>query len=182
MTARSVRPKNQPKSHVKDNLRPRTEEQGKNQDKLSGEDLAQVFGKSNVDDSMKETLLATQIGEFLFGQDLEEKVKAVKALQSTAKDLKKPLKNTQSSRQKNSWAPLRFQNQVSKHQKAFSTAAAPQAALQEEPVPETPSLNDISITAFRLKYFITHWTQITSDPVVLTWLQGYRIPFSRPVY
>ena len=34
------------------------------------------------------------------------------------------------------------------HEKAFSTAAAPQAALQEEPVPETPSLNDVSITAF----------------------------------
>ena len=62
---------------------------------------------SNVDDSMKETLLATQIGEFLFGQDLEEKVKAAKALQSTAKDLKKPLKNTQSMSSKKTPGPRR---------------------------------------------------------------------------
>ena len=51
---------------------------------------------SSVDDSIKETLLATQIGEFVFGQDLEEKVKAAKALQCMAKDLKKSFKNTQS--------------------------------------------------------------------------------------
>ena len=90
-------------------------------------------------------------------------MKAAKALQSTAKDLKK-------------------QAVVQAHEKALSAAAPLQAKLQEEPVPETPSLNDVSNTAGRPKYFVTHWTQITADPVVLTWLQGNKIHFSRPVY
>lgn len=44
---------------------------------------------SNVNGSMKETLLTTSIYNFLFGKDLQEVVKTTKLIQSTGRDLKR---------------------------------------------------------------------------------------------
>lgn len=63
---------------------------------------------ANINESMRETLKDSQIGEFLFGSDLEDAVKNTKALQTASKDLKKIPNRTTS---KNAKAPQRAQFQ-----------------------------------------------------------------------
>lgn len=50
---------------------------------------------ANVSSTMKDTLTSTIIDEFLFGKDLDETLKNAKALQTTGKELRKPVKVTQ---------------------------------------------------------------------------------------
>lgn len=38
-------------------------------------------------------------------------------------------------------------------------------------------LNTVSAYAGRLKFFVKHWSTVTSNPVLLGWLKGYRLPF-----
>ncbi|KAL0102373.1 hypothetical protein PUN28_017950 [Cardiocondyla obscurior] len=45
---------------------------------------------ANVFSSMKDTLPAISIDEFIFGENLEEDLKNVKSLQTTEKDWRKP--------------------------------------------------------------------------------------------
>lgn len=43
-------------------------------------------------------------------------------------------------------------------------------------------VDDVSNVAGRLRHFFSAWAEITSDSVVLSWLQGYEIPFSKKVF
>ncbi|GAB0097123.1 hypothetical protein DMENIID0001_127230 [Sergentomyia squamirostris] len=60
---------------------------------------------ANIESSMKEPLKETEIGEFLFGTALEETVKNIRAMKTTAKDLKKA--GNHSTVSKNFKAPQR---------------------------------------------------------------------------
>ena len=40
----------------------------------------------------------------------------------------------------------------------------------------------MSKSAGKLKYFLNNWKKITSDSRILTWIQGYEIPFTRLVF
>ena len=40
-------------------------------------------------------------------------------------------------------------------------------------------VEDISQVAGRLKFFISNWEKITSDKTILSWIKGYKIPFSK---
>ncbi|XP_046604988.1 uncharacterized protein LOC124297724 [Neodiprion virginianus] len=62
---------------------------------------------ANLNVSCKETLNATVPDEWLFGQQLEEKLKAAKALESSRKELKAPQKPQGQKNSKNSTAPPR---------------------------------------------------------------------------
>ncbi|XP_046603714.1 uncharacterized protein LOC124297113 [Neodiprion virginianus] len=62
---------------------------------------------ANLNVSCKETLNATVPDEWLFGQQLEEKLKAEKALESSRKELKAPQKPQGQKNSKNSTAPPR---------------------------------------------------------------------------
>lgn len=39
------------------------------------------------------------------------------------------------------------------------------------------TLSNVSGHAGRLRFFLSNWTKLTSDPTILNWIQGYRIPF-----
>lgn len=62
----------------------------------------------NINASMKETLNATAVDEWLFGEKLDEKVKATKTLENSSKNLK-PNTNQNTNHSKNSKRPLRRQ-------------------------------------------------------------------------
>lgn len=88
---------------------------------------------SSVDDSMKEMLLTTTIGEFLFGDELEEKIKTAKALQSAAKELRKNTKVTnQQKASKNFKAPPRAQRQNFRQQLDASGGTKPRNHLSRK--------------------------------------------------
>ena len=61
MTDRSARQRKSAQVTREDNLGPGTEEQGKNQEKLSGEELAQVFGKSLYEEKAKGPALLPEL-------------------------------------------------------------------------------------------------------------------------
>ena len=61
----------------------------------------------NINPSMKDTLNATVIGEWLFGTHLEDKLKAAKFLERSSKDLKVQTKNPPKKQSKNSNYPPR---------------------------------------------------------------------------
>ncbi|XP_077280832.1 uncharacterized protein LOC143907755 [Temnothorax americanus] len=63
----------------------------------------------NINASMRETLNATTVGEWLFGEKLEEKVKAAKTLEYSSKSLKPNTQQNQTGQSKNSKRPLRRQ-------------------------------------------------------------------------
>lgn len=52
----------------------------------------------NINASMKETLNATSVDEWLFGEKLEEKVKAAKTLETSSKSLKPNTQQNQTSK------------------------------------------------------------------------------------
>lgn len=39
----------------------------------------------------------------------------------------------------------------------------------------------MSIIAGRLGFFLREWSQITLDPIIVSWLKGYKIPFNLKV-
>lgn len=43
-------------------------------------------------------------------------------------------------------------------------------------------LLNLSKSAGRLKFFLDQWENITSDSRILSWIKGYEIPFSKPVF
>ncbi|GAB0088312.1 hypothetical protein DMENIID0001_027140 [Sergentomyia squamirostris] len=68
---------------------------------------------ANIESSMKEPLKNTEVGEFLFGTGLEETVKNIKAMKTTARDLKKAVNRPEVS--KNPKAPQRQMKARRKH-------------------------------------------------------------------
>lgn len=65
---------------------------------------------SNINASLRDTLKETDVGEFLFGQQLEEKLKAAKLLEKSSKELKPTGKNISKQSSKNSNGPLHQTN------------------------------------------------------------------------
>ena len=65
---------------------------------------------TNLNASLKETLSSTSTYEWLFGQDLEEKLKTAKTLERSSKDLKAQPKTQQTKAPKNLKAPPRQPN------------------------------------------------------------------------
>lgn len=51
----------------------------------------------------------------------------------------------------------------------------------DETFPETLNFN-VSKNAGSLRFFINKWRQITADPVILSYIKGYQIPFHTKVY
>ena len=72
----------------------------------------------NINTSMKETLNATAVDEWLFGEKLDEKVKAAKTIENSSKSLKPKTQQNQSSHSKNSKRPFRRQSFKPTHNSA----------------------------------------------------------------
>lgn len=83
---------------------------------------------ANLNPTLKETLVATKPGEWLFGSDLTETLKAAKSLEKSSKDLKPVAKNTATtslSKPKNSKGPPHLKKQQTAaggHRRPFTPA------------------------------------------------------------
>ncbi|CAL1674600.1 unnamed protein product [Lasius platythorax] len=64
----------------------------------------------NINASMKETLNVTAVDEWLFGEKLDEKVKAAKTIENSSKSLKPKTQQNQTGLLKNSKRPFRRQS------------------------------------------------------------------------
>lgn len=74
----------------------------------------------NINASMKETLNATAVDTWLFGEKLDEKVKAAKTMVNSSKNLRPNSHHNQTTQPKNSKRPLRRQSFRSTHNSASS--------------------------------------------------------------
>lgn len=150
---------------------------------------------SNVNGKMKDTLALAPIDEYLLGKNLEEAVKSAKALQDAGKELKKPMKITPAAKvPKNGKNPPRSYHQdrniatggrkqgSSTFQRRSPTIPAefPEKSSPEgQEIASSSSLKSpVSKIAGRLSNFKLYWEGITNDVTILSWIDGYKIPFN----
>lgn len=161
---------------------------------------------ANIGSSFKEILNASTADDFLFGRQLDGKVKAAKVLESTSRELGVMRTDSSAKGPKNSKFPPR---RVSGSYRQRSTGLGGKkttlfvknrklrrfSEAEESPPPKTseteielpPStqalvLPNVSILAGRLRFFLKEWKRHTTDNRILAWIAGYEISFSsRPI-
>lgn len=119
----------------------------------------------SLDKSVKDLLPETKLDGWLFGANLLDRVKNAKALIKSSFELKNELQETTDL--------------------VTGSSALPEirASVQQDRHSETPLSADheVRLHAGRLSLFYKAWTLITSDPRVLSWVKGYRLPITRTI-
>ena len=151
---------------------------------------------ATINSSLKEALESSKADEWLFGQKLGERLKAAKTIEKSGKDLMEKSRETKKLQGSASTSAFQVQDvgrvpeqlsqSVSVHQQKLGESE--QSATQQLPVERPKSaeknlvITNVTKSAGRLKYFLNSWKKITSDSRILTWIQGYEIPFKRIVF
>ncbi|KAH0549830.1 hypothetical protein KQX54_014774, partial [Cotesia glomerata] len=133
---------------------------------------------TNVNSSLKETLNTTTIGEMLFGKELEGQIKIAKTLERTSKELKSSDKTSKST--KNGQRPSRAVTTASKIQtkpdgqrRSWNLRNTyPKSTYQKNAYQRT----NASTSSTRRRHLLR---KQSINPIVLTWISGYEIPFSQ---
>ncbi|XP_066600023.1 uncharacterized protein [Prorops nasuta] len=113
-----------------------------------------AFITPGLNRSLKSLLLDKSSDEWLFGAWLAEKVKEAKAMETLKKDLKT---------QQNSRRPLQGLG-----------------SRTSEESTEQNTLN-VSLKAGRLRQFYKNWLKVSSDPILLSFIKGYKLRFAKKI-
>ncbi|KAJ8917626.1 hypothetical protein NQ315_000109 [Exocentrus adspersus] len=136
--------------------------------------------------------------EFLFGQDLAEKLNSVKALESVSKELKLPSARPPAPVKQVSKicnAPPRnvqitiFRKREFKLPQPGSSPrgdGASKGSTLQSLLPSEDSSGEntregekaIAQLCRPSKIFFDHWLPLTNNPVIISWIRGYRLPFT----
>ncbi|XP_031359127.1 uncharacterized protein LOC116182724 [Photinus pyralis] len=147
--------------------------------------------------TVKNTVQEAPIDEFLFGAELNTRISSAKSLEkssadlkpvktakSVSKNVKRPSKNTyKDARQdgaRQQGLPHRYQsNRYHSNRSQFQQKKSGTIYKGKYKQLSSPSRLNVSHHAGRLKFFLPYWQEITRDPLVLSWIRGYEIPFVR---
>ncbi|XP_039305200.1 uncharacterized protein LOC120357772 [Solenopsis invicta] len=132
---------------------------------------------ANLNPTLKETLVATKPGEWLFGSDLTEILKAAKFLEKSSKDLKPVAKNTATTSLNGGGGASKTIHSSRKELQSSQVIVSEVIPQQVQQIQETSSSLIASIIEGRLKSFSHIWKRLFMDKKALEWTKGYTIPF-----
>ncbi|CAH1990315.1 unnamed protein product [Acanthoscelides obtectus] len=129
----------------------------------------------NINKDLRDILLDSPVDDWLFGRDLEDKVKQSKSLVQIKPPSIIATRSTHGREAVSTALPdqLWRKTAVPKSSRKEASTAGPTRAEREI----SPMNTEVGETAGRLKLFYANWYKITSDKHVLSWIKGVRIPF-----
>ncbi|KAJ8954121.1 hypothetical protein NQ314_007150, partial [Rhamnusium bicolor] len=134
--------------------------------------------KGALNKRLAETLSEISGDGWLFGSNLPERIKAAKALDRTSEELRMPSGSTSANVQACSSRWTQTTNIIPREEETEQPASLSTQPEQDEQLP--PPLN--MHKAGRLRFFVKYWEMITNNPIVLSWIRGYELPFVKKVF